>query len=105
MVGNGVENRKQGDGESDEKDNRGDKETAVAELPGKVLFLVRSAASTNETNRLTGLIVASGGGRGRVDAALSGGASTKVLPGAVGMVCHVEGTQLPSRGVVRGWMV
>lgn len=109
MVGNGVEDGKQSDGEGDEKKNGGNKETAVTEFSRKVLVLVRTAASTNETDGLTGLVEASARasalGSNRVDG-LSRRASTKVLPGAVSVVHHVEGTQLPSTGweVLRRWV-
>lgn len=103
MVGDGVEHGKQGDGEGDEEDTGCEKETAVAELARKVLFLVRSATGADETDGLTGLVESSCSGSVRVDA-LSSRTSTKILPGAVAVVRHVEGTQLPStgcRGLVR----
>lgn len=89
MVCDGVEDGKQSDGEGDEKDTGSDEETAVAEFSREVLFLVRAAASANETDGLTGLVEASAGGSVRGDA-LGSRASTEVLPGAVAVVGHDE---------------
>lgn len=96
VVGDSVEYGQQRDGEDDEQDTGSEKETAVAKFPGEVFFLVRAAASANETDGLTGLVEASRSGCVRFDA-LSSRTSTEVLSGAVAVVRHFEGTQLPSR--------
>ncbi|KAI3484756.1 hypothetical protein L1887_52042 [Cichorium endivia] len=96
MVGDGVEDGEQGDGQGDEEDTGGDKEAAVAELPGEVLFLVGGATSADETDGLARLVVACALGIVGVDA-LGSGAPTEVFAGAVAVIRHDEDGGLSAR--------